>query len=122
VKSVLVISERDTVATALVALERGARLEIRGAHVTVLEPIAPGHKVAIAAIRAGDPVVKYGSPIGIATADIPPGAHVHTHNVMSTRGRGDLGGAASGTAAAAPVRVPSEPDDAGASERESDRG
>ena len=35
-------------------------------------------------------VIKYGSPIGVATATIPPGAHVHTHNVASARGRGDL--------------------------------
>lgn len=119
-KSVLVISERDTVATALVALEPGARLEIHGRAVSVLDPIAPGHKVAIVGIRAGDPVVKYGSPIGIATADIPPGAHVHTHNVVSTRGRGDLGDGAPGPAGAGPVRVPSEPDDDGASDRGSD--
>jgi hypothetical protein len=36
-------------------------------------------------------VIKYGSPIGLATAEIPAGAHVHTHNLASTRGRGDLG-------------------------------
>jgi hypothetical protein len=35
--------------------------------------------------------MKYGSPIGVATMDIPVGAHVHTHNVSSARGRGDLG-------------------------------
>jgi hypothetical protein len=41
-------------------------------------------------IRAGEVVVKYGSAIGTASADISAGAHVHTHNVASTRGRGDL--------------------------------
>jgi hypothetical protein len=35
-------------------------------------------------------VVKYGSSIGVATGEILPGAHVHTHNVASARGRGDL--------------------------------
>ena len=119
-KSILVISERDTVATARVALERGARLEIDGASVTVLEAIAPGHKIAIAAIRAGDPVVKYGSPIGVAIADIQPGAHVHTHNLASTRGRGDLG-TRSGDDAAAGVRVAAEPDDTGARDSGSGR-
>jgi hypothetical protein len=34
--------------------------------------------------------VKYGSPIGHASSDIAAGAHVHTHNVASDRGRGDL--------------------------------
>jgi hypothetical protein len=36
--------------------------------------------------------VKYGSTIGTATDDIQPGEHVHTHNVASGRGRGDLHG------------------------------
>jgi hypothetical protein len=35
-------------------------------------------------------VIKYGSPIGSASQAIAAGAHVHTHNVASTRGRGDL--------------------------------
>ncbi|MFZ4533236.1 MAG: SAF domain-containing protein, partial [Alsobacter sp.] len=26
---------------------------------------------------------KYGAPIGVATAAIAPGAHVHVHNVVS---------------------------------------
>ena len=119
-KSVLVISERDTVATALVDLEPGTVLEITGTIVTVREPIGAGHKVAITPIRAGDPVVKYGSPIGVAIADIQPGAHVHTHNLASTRGRGDLG-TRSGDDAAAGVRVAAEPDDTGARDSGSGR-
>jgi hypothetical protein len=51
--------------------------------------------------------VKYGSSIGTATADIPAGAHVHTQNVASTRGRGDL---ASPQVAALP-RLAEPPDD-----------
>ena len=90
-KAALVISERDNVATALEPLEQGRRLEIQGMTVVVGEPIAAGHKVALRAIGPGEPVVKYGSPIGLATADIAAGAHVHTHNVASSRGRGDLG-------------------------------
>jgi hypothetical protein len=35
-------------------------------------------------------VIKYGSSIGVASAPIAAGSHVHTHNVASTRGRGDL--------------------------------
>ena len=93
-KSVLVISDRDNVATALEALEPGRALDIRGAVVTVRDPIPRGHKVAIAPIGTGQAVLKYGSPIGLASADIAAGAHVHTHNVSSTRGRGDLGAGA----------------------------
>ena len=89
-KSVLVISEHDNVATALEALEPGRGLEISRGTVTVRDAIPRGHKVALTAISAGEAVIKYGSPIGVASVDIEAGRHVHTHNVSSSRGRGDL--------------------------------
>ena len=89
-KAALVISERDNVATALQPLDSGRVLDLGGVAVTVRDAIPSGHKVAIRAIAQGEPVIKYGSPIGTATTDIAPGAHVHTHNVASGRGRGDL--------------------------------
>jgi altronate hydrolase len=89
-KPVLVISDRDNVATALQPLAPGLRLETTSGVVSVLEPVASGHKIALRTIRCGEAVIKYGSPIGLATADIAAGSHVHTHNVASTRGRGDL--------------------------------
>jgi altronate dehydratase len=89
-RAALVISERDNVATALQPLDDGRVLDLGAAAITVLEGIPVGHKIALRAIAAGEPVIKYGSPIGLATADIAPGAHVHTHNLSSSRGRGDL--------------------------------
>ena len=88
-KPVIVISERDNVATALEALESG-QIIAGPVPFTVCEPIPRGHKVSMRAIPAGGSVIKYGNPIGVATTAIPPGVHVHTHNVASTRGRGDL--------------------------------
>src|SRR5438874_13259040 len=44
--------------------------------------ITPGHKIAIAAIAEGAPVVKYGQIIGFARGTISPGDHVHVHNVV----------------------------------------
>ncbi len=90
-KPAIVISARDNVATALDALAVGQRLQFDAASVTVTEPIPRGHKVALRAIPAGDAILKYGSAIGTATSDIAAGAHVHTHNVASDRGRGDRG-------------------------------
>jgi len=90
VSPVIVISAADNVATALETLEPGREIQYNGAAVTVRESIPRGHKVALTAVAAGASIVKYGSSIGIATADIAPGAHVHTHNVSSERGRGDL--------------------------------
>ena len=49
-----------------------------------------GHKYAIRPIAAGENVIKYGNPIGHATADIAVGDHVHTHN-LTTNLSGKLG-------------------------------
>ena len=42
-----------------------------------------GHKYALRDIAKGENVIKYGNPIGHATADIKAGEHVHTHNVAT---------------------------------------
>jgi len=90
----LIISARDNVATALETLDAGRTIRIGGLSVVVAESIPRGHKVALREICAGDAVVKYGSAIGAASTRIAPGAHVHTHNLASARGRGDLAHAA----------------------------
>ena len=95
---VIVISTGDNVATALEPLEPG-RVLAGTAAVTVRDAIPRGHKIALARIAPGAAVVKYGSSIGVATAEILPGAHVHTHNVASARGRGDLAAASQPAAA-----------------------
>ena len=87
---VLVISGADNVATALEPLDPGRIVDLGGTTVTIAEAIPRGHKVALRAIPAGERVIKYGSPIGSASSDIAAGTHVHTHNVASARGRGDL--------------------------------
>ena len=86
---VIVISDKDNVATALEALVPGQ--SVAGTPpFTVREAIPRGHKVAIRTISTGGSVIKYGNQIGLATAEILEGTHVHTHNVASARGRGDL--------------------------------
>ena len=42
-----------------------------------------GHKYAARDIKCGENIIKYGNPIGHATADIKKGEHVHTHNVKT---------------------------------------
>jgi altronate dehydratase small subunit len=94
----------DNVATALVDLAPGTIVEreetpetpgsggpaAAPATIEVRSAIPFGHKVALAPIGRGRPVIKYGEMIGLASADIAPGEHVHVHNVDSQRGRGDL--------------------------------
>ncbi|MGN6555327.1 MAG: UxaA family hydrolase [Verrucomicrobiota bacterium] len=75
---------RDNVATLLEDAEgsievlgpRPQRLELR-------ERIANSHKVAVADIASGAPVIKFGVRIGHATQAIPRGAWVHLHNLAS---------------------------------------
>jgi len=114
VKPALVISDRDNVATALETLEAGRTITLGALAVTLRERIPHGHKLAMVPIPAGQPVLKYGSPIGLATADIPAGAHVHVHNLASSRGRGDLDQALPEPRLAEPSDT-SEPDDTAAS-------
>ena len=71
------LDPRDNVTTLLDDRRELDRLDGGGP----AEPgIAFGHKVALEAIGAGQPVVKYGQPIGRATRDIRAGEHVHVHN------------------------------------------
>ena len=95
-KSALRLTPADTVATALedmspgdlaaVSDEEGAVVE----EVEVRAPVARGHKLALEEIRPGQQVMKYGYSIGVATRAIARGEHVHTENLSSERGRGDL--------------------------------
>lgn len=73
------IDPRDGTATALRDMAAGEA----ALGVTLAQPVPKGHKVAVKAIAAGEPVLKFGFPIGRATADIAPGEHVHTHNVST---------------------------------------
>lgn len=92
-KTLIVLNDRDNVATSLSELNPGEMAEfttgLQSSTVHVVEPIPYGHKVAIAPIAIGDQIVKYGEVIGLATQVIDRGQHVHVHNVESIRARGD---------------------------------
>jgi altronate dehydratase len=107
VNPALVISARDNVATALEPLDAGATIAAGPDTVTLVDAIPRGHKLALRTIRIGEAIVKYGSPIGTAARDIAAGAHVHTHNVVSGRGRGDLESRRSANSA---LRIAEPPD------------
>jgi altronate hydrolase len=88
----LLMNDADNVLLVVADLPAGASVTAGAAVIAASEDIPSGHKFARRAIAAGELIVKYGQPIGRATADIAPGAHVHVHNVESLRGRGDLDG------------------------------
>ena len=90
----LVMDGKDNVATAIAGLKTGEVVSVPAdserLEVKVRETIRFGHKFAIRPINKGEDVVKYGESIGRSTSAIDVGKHVHTHNVESMRGRGDL--------------------------------
>lgn len=85
----LVLSPLDNVAVATRDLDVGAELDLDGRVVRVVERVPSGHKIALCAIGVGAKVVKYGQPIGVATEEIGPGAHVHTQNLGMHSGSRD---------------------------------
>ena len=77
------LAPQDNVAVALRPLAAGETVRLDGVLLTLDRDVGIGHKVAARAIAAGETIVKYNCPIGLATAPIAPGAYVHTHNVKS---------------------------------------
>ena len=54
-------------------------------HLTAKMDVPIGHKIALADIKSGDTVWKYGQDIGKAVANIAKGEHVHVHNLKTKR-------------------------------------
>jgi altronate dehydratase len=77
----IALDPQDNVATAIEQLKVGEKVETEYGNVALTQPIAYGHKFALRDIRKGDYVIKYGTQIGRAIADISKGQHVHVHNV-----------------------------------------
>lgn len=80
------VNAEDNVATALEDLEPGV-VDVMGMgkerKISALEPIGLGHKISLQEIGAGDLLIKYGVPIGVAVVDISAGQWVHLHNCRS---------------------------------------
>jgi altronate dehydratase small subunit len=87
-----ILHEADNVATALRPIAAGEEIVLRKpggeARIVVREAVPLCHKIALAALTPGDPVIKYGQCIGEARTAIAAGAWVHVHNIASRRGRG----------------------------------
>lgn len=85
-KQVYQIHPLDNVVTALADLPKDAIIDLGDMHVVALDAIPFGHKMAVSEIPSGKPVIKYGETIGLATANIAAGEHVHSHNLVTQRG------------------------------------
>lgn len=81
----ILIDPRDNVGIVVDSVAPGDQIEIEGRVITALDSIDLPHKIALADIRPGEHVVKYGAVIGYATQEIKTGQHVHVHNVDSEK-------------------------------------
>ena len=79
----ILLDPRDNVLVARVRLKAGEAVETGSGPAALDRDIALAHKVARRAIAAGEKILKYGAPIGVATEVIAPAAHVHVHNMRS---------------------------------------
>lgn len=81
------IHKNDSVVTLLEPGQAGDEITLIGEQtflqLHLQEKIKEGHKAACKDIKQGEPVIKYGFPIGVATRDIRAGEWVHTHNIAS---------------------------------------
>ncbi len=57
----------------------------RTIEVPARQDIPIGHKLALADMKTGDTVYKYGQDIGRVVAPIRAGEHAHVHNVKTKR-------------------------------------
>ncbi|QDR82314.1 UxaA family hydrolase [Sporomusa termitida] len=86
--ALLQIQANDNVAVTLAPVAAGEELAINGQCLRAAVAVDKGHKIALGYIAAGQKIIKYGFPIGIAAADIKAGDWVHTHNL--TTGLGEI--------------------------------
>lgn len=83
--AICIIHPKDNVAVALRDLEAGETVTAEGGGMplTVTEPVPASHKIALADIRKGEEIIKYGETVGVSTGLIQRGAWVHNHNLES---------------------------------------
>ena len=71
----------DDVGLVLSDVPRNTPVTVGSTTVPAAADIPAGHKVAVRAVAAGQPVHKHGEVIGVALTDIKHGDHVHLHNL-----------------------------------------
>lgn len=79
----LLLDPSDNVLVVRARIPAGETIRVGGVPALVPADLPLGHKIARRPIAAGEKIVKYGAPIGTATAAIELGTHVHVHNVKS---------------------------------------
>lgn len=92
-KAFIVLDPKDNVGTALLDMEEGFEVNDPYVEEKILcrQKIPMGHKFAVKDIKKGETAFKYGTSIGVMSADVSAGEHVHVHNLLSRRGKEKAG-------------------------------
>jgi altronate hydrolase len=85
----LVLEPGDDVGVALRDLRAGEAVDGPTGTIVLGGNVPAGHKVALRDVPQGARVRKYGQAIGVTTAQIVAGAHVHSHNLGYVDDGGD---------------------------------
>jgi altronate dehydratase len=72
------LHERDNVAVAPMNIPENTKLEFE---IISKNMIPFGHKIALSKIEKNSLIYKYGQIIGLASQNILPGEHIHSHNI-----------------------------------------
>jgi len=77
------VQAEDDVAIALTDLAEGTLVPLAAGDVRLRQAVRQGHKFAVRALAADQPVRKYGFAIGRTTTAVAAGDWVHTHNMAT---------------------------------------
>ena len=82
--NMVVMAPGDNVGVALRDIAGGTPAsDLRGTRRVAREPIPQGHKIALVDIEPDELLIRFGVPVGVATAPIAAGRLAHVHNVAS---------------------------------------
>lgn len=79
--SAILLDAADDVAIAVTPLQSGQQVAVGDRFIRALALIGAGHKMAVRDLPSGVPVRRYGQLIGVTTAAIAAGEHMHSHNL-----------------------------------------
>ena len=77
----LKVDPLDNVAVVAQDTRENDLIQIGTDTIVALQDMGVGHKIALVPIGKGQPIYKYGVPIGYAISPIAQGQHVHSHNL-----------------------------------------
>jgi len=82
VSKLIKLNSQDNVAVCMGSLSKGQLVPLDGEMLEIKSDVMDMHKVAIAPIKEGESILKYGQFIGSASQDVAVGEHVHVHNCV----------------------------------------